>query len=935
MKRYLIIVLMLVLTVLSFASCGCDGCNGEDNSGECNHIWQNADCDTPKTCSVCGQTKGEAVGHSWVNADCDTPKTCSVCGQTEGEALGHSWVNADCDTPKTCSVCGQTEGAAVGHSWVNADCDTPKTCSVCGQTEGAAVGHSWVNADCDTPKTCSVCGQTEGAALGHTYNAENAEWLWAIEGEAAFAKLILVCDRSAEHKEEIEAAVEIITLTSSTCTEAGHGKYKATVDFGNKTYTDVFETELSPIEHSLDYDTAVWVWESDFSSATLEITCTLGETHKEFFLAEAEIEAQAPSCEEGGYNKFRVSVEVMGEELSDERTVDVSALGHDFILEETVWNREGTERTASLNLICQNDSNHRHTIEADVSSEITKQPTCAKSGVLHFVAFAEYNSAEFSAEADEEIAAIGHSYVEGYCVNCRKHEPTEELEYELLEDGSGYRVIGMGNASGNVLSIPDEYEGLPVLEIADNAFSGNLDVTEIYVGDNVQTVGKSAFSNCKNVRTLILGSDIKIIKNSAFYGMMLLGEAELPEGVSEIWNYAFGNCVSIISFTLPKSLTYLSESAFYDCYKLLEIKNLSESVTVSASFSNHFYLKNVYSDKEGESKLVFDKTGCVFYDGEENYLLSYRGNSASVTLPESFDGEGYSIWHYCFYDVTFGDHKLYIPVSVTAIGGYAFAYNTSIMIVEGGEGVVNIDAYAFYSCSELLSFTLGNNVRNIGTNAFNNCVRLMEVINHSYFELEVGTGVGMYVATYAYKIFTDASVKTSHITITDDGYAFYLEGGDCYLVRYIGKESDIELPKYYLTSEYDIYKRAFSEKEELRSVKLAPGIEVILEKAFWNCSSLTRIEMSDEYIRLKRIEDYAFADTALASIDIPSSLVHIGKYAFPATLAAANFQNTENWYYNRLGEGNIATAVGDKLLLASDAAEFLLEKEEYYFFVKE
>ncbi len=222
------------------------------------HSWIAADCDTAKTCSVCGETEGEALGHSynavvtepdcvnggyttytcsacgdsykgdytaalghdWIAADCDTAKTCSVCGATEGEALGHSYkavVTApDCVnggyTTYTCSACGHSyKGdytSALGHSWIAADCDTAKTCSVCGATEGealghsynavvtapdcvnggyttytcsacgdsykgdytAALGHSWIAADCDTAKTCSVCGATEGEALGHKYD---------------------------------------------------------------------------------------------------------------------------------------------------------------------------------------------------------------------------------------------------------------------------------------------------------------------------------------------------------------------------------------------------------------------------------------------------------------------------------------------------------------------------------------------------------------------------------------------------------------------------------------------------------------------------------------------------------------------------------------------------------------------------------------------
>jgi hypothetical protein len=53
-------------------------------------------CVTNESTSVCGevtvaQQEVPAEGHTWVNADCDTPKTCSVCGATEGEALGHSF----------------------------------------------------------------------------------------------------------------------------------------------------------------------------------------------------------------------------------------------------------------------------------------------------------------------------------------------------------------------------------------------------------------------------------------------------------------------------------------------------------------------------------------------------------------------------------------------------------------------------------------------------------------------------------------------------------------------------------------------------------------------------------------------------------------------------------------------------------------------------
>ena len=77
----------------------------------------------------------------------------------------HKWVDADCTTPKSCSLCGATEGAALGHKWLDASCEASKTCSVCGQTDGEALGHSWTDANYQAPKICGVCNTTEGEPL--------------------------------------------------------------------------------------------------------------------------------------------------------------------------------------------------------------------------------------------------------------------------------------------------------------------------------------------------------------------------------------------------------------------------------------------------------------------------------------------------------------------------------------------------------------------------------------------------------------------------------------------------------------------------------------------------------------------------------------------------------------------------------------------------
>lgn len=115
---------------------------------------------------------GCCLQHQWQDADCSTPKTCSECKKTEGEALGHDWQDAACEAPKTCSRCGKSEGEALGHDWQDATCEAPRTCRLCKDTEGEALGHDWTEANFQTPKTCNLCMITEGEKLS-AYFEEN------------------------------------------------------------------------------------------------------------------------------------------------------------------------------------------------------------------------------------------------------------------------------------------------------------------------------------------------------------------------------------------------------------------------------------------------------------------------------------------------------------------------------------------------------------------------------------------------------------------------------------------------------------------------------------------------------------------------------------------------------------------------------------------
>ena len=100
------------------------------------------------------------LAHVWTEADCEHPRTCTHCGKTEGEPLGHDWQAATCTEPKTCARCGKTEGKALGHNWKDATCTEPQRCVRCGAVGGEALGHDWQAGTGGALKTCKRCQAT-------------------------------------------------------------------------------------------------------------------------------------------------------------------------------------------------------------------------------------------------------------------------------------------------------------------------------------------------------------------------------------------------------------------------------------------------------------------------------------------------------------------------------------------------------------------------------------------------------------------------------------------------------------------------------------------------------------------------------------------------------------------------------------------------------
>ena len=235
--------------------------------------------------------------------------------------------------------------------------------------------------------------------------------------------------------------------TAATCTEAGKITYTATAVAEDGETVLATETKELTTDKALGHDyKAVFTWAEDNKSATAEITCSRCDL-KETKDAAITVESKDATCTEGGTATYTATVTIDGVTLTDSKTAQVEALGHEYGISEVKWSADNSTATATI--VCNRCHDSKSQTVNSVR-EVVKEANCTEDGSIRYTAVFDVDGANVEYQKNVTVSALGHNYVDGVCTRCGK-----ESEHLTVYAGDGLNYASVYDYNYYIKKYPD------------------------------------------------------------------------------------------------------------------------------------------------------------------------------------------------------------------------------------------------------------------------------------------------------------------------------------------------------------------------------------------------------------------------------------------------------------------------------------------------
>ena len=156
-----------------------------------------------------------------------------------------------------------------------------------------------------------------------------------------------------------------------------------------------------------------------------------------------------------------------------------------------------------------------------------------------------------------ESGIISLSWDESRKVKC------EELASFI---GKGIRITGYNGFETDIIVVPPEIDGLPVLTIGEKVFM-NAPLSKVILPKTIKALLSKAFFGCTNLTGINLPEGLTFIDRECFRESGLL-EITLPNSLEIIPNFCFDKCANLTKVVLGNNLLKADICAFRECKRL-------------------------------------------------------------------------------------------------------------------------------------------------------------------------------------------------------------------------------------------------------------------------------------------------------------------------------------------------------------------------------